>query len=234
MAPAPTEVKVTSVPITAPSSTGRLQWRGWRRWRPLARRAAMSAPGAWAKTPAPCRSRGGGREQQGQAQGGGHEVLHPVVAGPMRCSSHSAGQRGRNAARAQQAHHAPGHQALARHAHGAAQLGESGKQQVGANGQVGLDAKEEDQHGRHERAAAHAGQPTMPPTTNPARTKAKSFMGRDSKGPLHVSQRTFRSRLMQISLCANVGAAWRPICRLFGIWRCALLQGPIRLRNGPG
>jgi hypothetical protein len=40
----------------------------------------------------------------------------------------------------------------------AAQFGEAGKQQVGAHRQVGLDAKKEDQDGRHQRAATHAGE----------------------------------------------------------------------------
>jgi hypothetical protein len=104
-----------------------------------------------------------------------------ALAGPTRCSSHSASQRGRNAARAQQAHHAPGHQALARQAHGAAQLGEGGKQQVGADGQVGLDAKEEDQDGRHQRAAAHTGQAHDHADGKARKDKRKIMHGRECR-----------------------------------------------------
>jgi hypothetical protein len=40
IAPAPTEVRVTKVPIKAPNTTGKLQWRGVLAW-------ASSAAASW-------------------------------------------------------------------------------------------------------------------------------------------------------------------------------------------
>lgn len=65
-------------------------------------------------------------------------------------------ERGRHAAERHLAHHAPVDQSVPRQTHSAAHFGERCKQQVGANGQVRLDAKDEDQQWRHQRAAAHA------------------------------------------------------------------------------
>jgi hypothetical protein len=78
-------------------------------------------------------------------------------------------QGGRNAARAQQAHHAPGHQALAGQADGAAHLGESGKQQVGADGQWGLTPKKKMRIGVISEPPPTPVRPTISPPRNPQR-----------------------------------------------------------------
>ncbi len=96
-----------------------------------------------------------GGEQQRHAQRGRHQRLNlgGGWADPVqKAQSH---QTRRNAARTEQTHHAPRHDALACKAHGTAQLGEGRKQQVGAHRHVGFHAKEEDQERRHQRPATH-------------------------------------------------------------------------------
>ncbi len=102
--------------------------------------------------------RGGGGQQQGGAQGRGHEFLHRLAGGAHVVQDIEGDQRGRNTAGGQVQHHRPVNVARARQFDGAAHLGEGGEQQVGTDGQIGLHAKKEDQDRRHQGPATHAGE----------------------------------------------------------------------------
>jgi hypothetical protein len=97
--------------------------------------------------------------------------------------------RGGQAARAQGNHHAPRHQTLACKTEGATRFGEGGKQQICAHSHVGLDAEEENQNGRHQRAAAHPGQTHDQAHKKASEYETKILHGVDCRGSLCQNQR---------------------------------------------
>ena len=139
-------------------------------------------------------------QQQRHAEGGGHHALRLGTVGPKMVQRPQAQQRGRNAAGAQQAHHTPRHQALARQAHGAAHLGECGEQQVGADGQVRLDAEEKNERWRHQRAAAHAGQADDQAHTKARQDEREIMHGRECRSFLYQNKLLFSLAYIQITL----------------------------------
>ena len=142
--------------------------------------------------------RGSGREQQGKAQRGGHDALGCCAGRAQGVQRPQRQQGGRNAARAQLAHHFPGHQALAGQADGAAHLGEGRKQQIGAYGHVGLDAEKEDEDRRHQRATAHASE-SDDQTHRETRKDKRQFMhGGECRGASYGSKLLFCASNMQI------------------------------------
>jgi len=147
MAPAPTEVSVTSAPMTAPSSVTSQVWR--------ARLACASVSSAsWRGCCLPRTTLNSKAAAVSSRAIPRLCVVSPCtrsLAGPKWCSTAKVKRAaGRLPALSC---------ATTRQANGAAELGEGGKEQVGTDGQVGFDAEEKDQDGRHQRATANAGQP---------------------------------------------------------------------------
>jgi hypothetical protein len=106
-------------------------------------------------------------------------------------------QSRRNAARREVKHHAPLHLTRACHLDGAAHFGKRGKQQIGADGHVGLDAKNKDQDGRHQRAAADAGEANHHPDKKTGKNKSNVLHRRQT-----LSARLYISNyLLMIWIC---------------------------------
>jgi hypothetical protein len=151
------------------------------------------------------------RQQQGHTQSGGHQRLHLWGGRAHPVQKAQRQQASRNAARTQQAHHTPRHDALSGKADGAAHLGEGRKQQVGAHGHVGLDAKEKDQQRRHQGAAAHPRQAHDGAHEETCKDISQINHGGDCKGALCLNKRFFSWSYILLTYKSGVGP-WLSAC----------------------
>jgi hypothetical protein len=115
--------------------------------------------------------------------------LHGWVSRAYFMQEPQRGQRSGDAASAQCTYDAPRDQALTGQAHGTAHLGERGKQQIGADRQVGFHAKEKDQDRRHQGAAADAGQADDDAHKEAGKDESKIMHGRECSGSICTIKR---------------------------------------------
>ena len=103
--------------------------------------------------------RGCSGEQQGAAQRAGHHGLHLGAGRADGVQDVKRDQGGGDAAGRQIANHSPVNAPRAGQLDGAAHLGKGGEQQVGAHRQIGLDAEDKNEDGRHQGTATDPGEP---------------------------------------------------------------------------